>query len=151
MVINFDLVFNGVYFQVEMLFSEDYFYFLFKFCFLNLIIYFNVYFDGQFCILILYMFGEDVMFGELVLEWWILLYGVESVLRLVLLLLDDFEIGFFVNVDVGVMYWDWREEYNRKVKEMVEYFKIKVFEGFEMLRSFESVLLLKMENDDGFW
>ncbi|KAK0674125.1 ubiquitin-conjugating enzyme/RWD-like protein [Cercophora samala] len=151
MVINSDSVFNGAYLQAEMSFTEDYPYSPPKFRFLNPITHPNVYPDGQLCISILHTPGEDVMSGETASERWTPLQCVESVLRSVLLLLDDPEISSPANVDAGVMYRDRREEYNKKAKETVEYSKTKVPEGFEVPRSFETAPPPKVENDDDFW
>ncbi|KAK4179842.1 ubiquitin-conjugating enzyme/RWD-like protein [Triangularia setosa] len=151
MVINSDSVFNGAYLQAEMTFTEEYPYAPPKFRFLNPITHPNVYPDGQLCISILHTPGEDVMSGEDASERWSPLQCVESVLRSVLLLLDDPEISSPANVDAGVMYRDRRDEYNKKAKETVEYSKTKVPEGFEMPRSFETAPPPKVENDDNFW
>ncbi len=56
------------------------------------------------------------MSGEEASERWSPLQGAESVLRSVLLLLDDPEIGSPANVDAGVMYRDRRGEYNAEGK-----------------------------------
>ncbi|KAK4204325.1 ubiquitin-conjugating enzyme/RWD-like protein, partial [Triangularia verruculosa] len=151
MVINSDSVFNGAYLQAEMVFSEDYPYSPPKFRFLNTITHPNVYPDGQLCISILHTPGEDIMSGEDASERWSPLQCVESVLRSVLLLLDDPEISSPANVDAGVMYRDRREEYNKKARETVEYSKTKVPEGFEVPRSFETAPPPKVESDDDFW
>ena len=61
------------------------------------------------------------MSGEMASERWSPLQGVESVLRSVLLLLDDPEIGSPANVDAGKMYRDRRAEYLEKAKDAVEH------------------------------
>lgn len=151
MVINSDSAFNGGYFRAEMTFPEDYPYQPPKFRFLIPITHPNIYADGQLCISILHKPGEDLMSGEDASERWSPLQGAESVLRSVLLLLDDPEINSPANVDAGVMYRDRRDEYNRKARETVELSKKDIPEGFEMPKSFEAAPPPKPENDDDFW
>lgn len=151
MVINPDSSFNGGYFRAEMLFTEEYPYQPPKFRFLVPIYHPNIYPDGQLCISILHKPGEDLMSGEEASERWSPLQGVESVLRSVLLLLDDPEINSPANVDAGVLYRDKRDVYNKRAKETVEKCKKDIPYNFEMPTSFESTPPPKMENDDDFW
>jgi len=80
----------------------------------------NVYADGNLCISILHKPGEDEQSGELASERWNVLHGVESVLRSVLLLLDDPEINSPANVDASVLYRDNKTEYNKRAKDIVD-------------------------------
>ncbi|KAL2131315.1 hypothetical protein VTI74DRAFT_5275 [Chaetomium olivicolor] len=152
MVINSDSAFNGGYFRAEMVFTDEYPYQPPKFRFLIPITHPNIYPDGQLCISILHKPGEDIMSGEEASERWSPLQGAESVLRSVLLLLDDPEINSPANVDASVMYRDRRAEYLDKARETVECSKKDIPEGFEMPRSFEPAPPPKQENDDDdFW
>ncbi|KAK3995108.1 ubiquitin-conjugating enzyme/RWD-like protein [Cladorrhinum sp. PSN332] len=151
MVINSDSVFNGGYFKAEMTFSEEYPYQPPKFRFLVPFTHPNIYPDGQLCISILHKPGEDVMSGETASERWSPLHCAESVLRSVLLLLDDPEINSPANVDASVMYRDRRIEYNEKARATVERSKRDIPEGFEMPRSFESAPPPKHDDDADFW
>ncbi|KXX78757.1 Ubiquitin-conjugating enzyme E2 R1 [Madurella mycetomatis] len=151
MVINSDSAFNGGYFRAEMTFTNEYPYQPPKFRFLIPIVHPNIYPDGQLCISILHKPGEDLMSGEEASERWSPLQGAESVLRSVLLLLDDPEINSPANVDASVMYRDRRDEYNRAAKETVERSQKDIPEGFEMPRTFEPAPPPKPENDDDFW
>ncbi|KAH6626442.1 ubiquitin-conjugating enzyme/RWD-like protein [Chaetomium sp. MPI-SDFR-AT-0129] len=151
MVINSDSPFNGGYFKAEMTFTDEYPYQPPKFRFLLPITHPNVYPDGQLCISILHKPGEDITSGEEASERWSPLQGAESVLRSVLLLLDDPEINSPANVDAGVMYRDRRAEYHEKAAEVVARSKKDVPEGFEMPTSFEAAPPPKQDNDDDFW
>lgn len=172
MVVNTDSAFNGGYFKVrarlaiphsalkdsnnsnhqaEMLFPDDYPYAPPKFRFLHPIYHPNIYPDGNLCISILHKPGEDLMSGEQASERWSPLQGVESVLRSVLLLLDDPEIHSPANVDAGVLYRDNREAYNKRARDCVAASKRDIPEGFVMPTSFEPAPPPKMENDDDFW
>lgn len=91
------------------------------------------------------------MSGEQASERWSPLQGAESVLRSVLLLLDDPEINSPANVDAGVLYRDHREDYNKKARETVERSKRDIPPDFEMPVSFEEKPPPKAENDDDFW
>lgn len=91
------------------------------------------------------------MSGEQASERWSPLQGVESVLRSVLLLLDDPEIHSPANVDAGVLYRDSREAYNKRAKETVQSTKKDIPDGFVMPTSFEPAPPPKPENDDDFW
>lgn len=151
MVINSDSAFNGGYFRAEMHFTDEYPYQPPKFRFLIPITHPNIYPDGQLCISILHKPGEDLTSGEDASERWSPLQGAESVLRSVLLLLDDPEINSPANVDASVMYRDRRTEYNQKARETVERSKMDIPEGFEMPGTFEPAPPPKQENDDDFW
>jgi len=111
----------------------------------------NIYSDGKLCISILHAPGEDEQSGETASERWSPLQGVESVLRSVLLLLDDPEIGSPANVDAGVMYRDNRAQYNEKAKAAVEVSKKDIPEGFIMPKTLDTAPPAKMVEDDDFW
>lgn len=134
-----------------MTFPDDYPYQPPKFRFLVPIYHPNIYPDGALCISILHKPGEDITSGEQASERWSPLQGVESVLRSVLLLLDDPEIHSPANVDAGVLYRDRRDAYNKRAKETVEKSKKDIPEGFVMPSSFEAAPPPKVENDDDFW
>ncbi|KAB5563291.1 ubiquitin-conjugating enzyme/RWD-like protein [Coniochaeta sp. 2T2.1] len=151
MVINTDSAFNGGYFKAEMIFPDDYPYAPPKFRFLQPIYHPNIYPDGALCISILHKPGEDLMSGEQASERWSPLQGVESVLRSVLLLLDDPEIHSPANVDAGVLYRDRREAYDARARDSVEGSRKDIPEGFVMPTSFEAAPPPKVENDDDFW
>ncbi|KAL1835192.1 hypothetical protein VTK73DRAFT_6071 [Phialemonium thermophilum] len=151
MVINSDSAFNGGYFKAEMTFSDDYPYQPPRFRFLIPIYHPNVYPDGQLCISILHKPGEDVMSGEDASERWSPLQGVESVLRSVLLLLDDPEINSPANVDAGVLYRDDRAAYNQRARDTVERSQKAIPDGFVMPRNFEPTPPPKFDDDDDFW
>lgn len=152
MVINSDSAFNGGYFKAEMVFPNDYPYSPPKFRFLIPIYHPNIYPDGNLCISILHKPGEDMISGEAASERWSPLQGVESVLRSVLLLLDDPEIHSPANVDAGVMYRDKREMYNDRAKATVAKSKLDIPAGFVMPTSFEPAPPPKQDNvDDDFW
>jgi len=111
----------------------------------------NVYLDGRLCISILHAPGEDEQSGELASERWSPLQGVESVLRSVLLLLDDPEISSPANVDAGVMYRDDRAQYNQRAKDTVAISKRDIPEGFIMPTILDTAPPAKMVDDDAFW
>jgi len=151
MVINPESAFDGGYFKAEMTFSDLYPYNPPTFKFLRPIFHPNIYPDGKLCISILHAPGEDLQSGEQAEERWSPLQGVESVLRSVLLLLDDPEIASPANVDAGVMYRDKRAEYNAKAKEAVEESKKDIPEGFVVPKTLEEVPPAKIVDDDAFW
>lgn len=92
------------------------------------------------------------MSGESASERWSPLQGVESVLRSVLLLLDDPEINSPANVDAGVLYRDNRKEYNERAKKAVEESKQHIPEGFVMPTTFEAPPPVKTEDASAdFW
>ncbi|PSS10695.1 hypothetical protein M430DRAFT_127083 [Amorphotheca resinae ATCC 22711] len=151
MVINPESAFDGGYFNAEMTFTDKYPFSPPTFKFLRPIYHPNIYPDGKLCISILHPPGEDEQSGELASERWSPLQGVESVLRSILLLLDDPEISSPANVDAGVMYRDNREEYNRKAKEAVEASKKDIPEGFVIPTTLETAPPAKVVDDDAFW
>ncbi|EHK41845.1 uncharacterized protein TrAtP1_011493 [Trichoderma atroviride] len=120
-VVNPDSVWHGAFLKAEMRFPADYPYQPPVFRFLTpSIIHPNVYLDGNLCISILHKPGEDEQSGELASERWNVLHGVESVLRSVLLLMDDPEINSAANVDASVLYRDNRPFYDRMARVVVE-------------------------------
>lgn len=153
-VVNPDSVWHGAYLKAEMRFPGDYPYAppMFRFITKN-IIHPNVYSDGALCISILHKPGDDAQSGELASERWNVLHGVESVLRSVLLLMDDPEINSPANVDAGVLYRDHRSEYNQKAKELVERTKADVPAGSRMPTTAElaPAPVKQIEDDDDFW
>lgn len=134
-----------------MTFTDDYPYKPPTFKFLRPIFHPNIYSDGKLCISILHAPGEDIQSGEQAEERWSPLQGVESVLRSVLLLLDDPEIASPANVDAGVMYRDRRDEYNVKAKEAVEASKADIPQYFVMPTTLEEAPPAKIVEDDDFW
>lgn len=113
----------------------------------------NVYSDGNLCISILHSPGEDATSGESASERWNALHGVESVLRSVLLLLDDPEIGSPANVDAGILYRDARDEYNTKAREVIDRSKSDIPDGARMPTTEELAPLpvKTVEDDPDFW
>lgn len=134
-----------------MTFTDQYPYHPPTFKFLTPIYHPNVYQDGKLCISILHTPGEDVMSGEAASERWSPLQGVESVLRSVLLLLDDPEISSPANVDASVTYRDDREAYDKRALETVSKSKKDIPPGFVMPTSFEEHPAEKVTDDDDFW
>lgn len=151
MVVNSDSAFDGAYFKAEMTFTDKYPFSPPTFRFLRSIYHPNIYQDGRLCISILHAPGEDEMSGELASERWSPLQGVESVLRSVLLLLDDPEVSSPANVDAGVMYRNDRKQYNQNAKNVVEASKRDIPEGFVMPTTVSAAPPAKIENDDDFW
>ena len=140
--------------QAEMRFPNDYPYQPPTFRFLTKnICHPNVYLDGNLCISILHKPGDDAQSGELASERWNVLHGVESVLRSVLLLLDDPEINSPANVDAGVLYRDKRAEYNQKAKETVEKSKKDIPPGMAMPtpEDLAPAPVKPVEDDPDFW
>ncbi|OTA61246.1 hypothetical protein K449DRAFT_73367 [Hypoxylon sp. EC38] len=151
-VVNPESAFNGGYFKAEMTFTEEYPYQPPTFRFLVPIYHPNIYPDGKLCISILHTPGEDITSGEQASERWSPLQGVESVLRSVLLLLDDPEINSPANVDAGVMYRDDRASYNKKAREIVEKSKADIPSDFVMPTTLEPPPPPKSTDDDAaFW
>ncbi|KAH9904879.1 ubiquitin-conjugating enzyme/RWD-like protein [Xylariomycetidae sp. FL2044] len=151
-VVNPDSAFNGGYFKAEMTFTEEYPYHPPTFRFLIPITHPNIYPDGKLCISILHTPGEDVMSGEDASERWTPLQGVESVLRSVLILLDDPEIGSPANVDAGVLYRDDPATYDKKAKDTVDRSKTDIPSGFVMPTAAEPPAPPKALDDDAmFW
>jgi ubiquitin-conjugating enzyme E2 R len=134
-----------------MTFTDKYPYSPPTFKFLRPIYHPNIYPDGRVCISILHPPGEDEQSGELASERWSPLQGVESVLRSVLLLLDDPEIASPANVDAGVMYRDNRALYNSKAQDAVKASKKDIPAGFVMPTTLESAPPEKITEDDNFW
>ncbi|RDL35354.1 Uncharacterized protein BP5553_07285 [Venustampulla echinocandica] len=151
MVINPESAFNGGYFKAEMTFTDKYPFLPPTFKFLRPIYHPNIYPDGRVCISILHAPGDDAQSGELASERWSPLQGAESVLRSVLLLLDDPEIASPANVDAGVMYRDNRAQYNQKASETVAASKKDIPDGFVMPTTLESAPPEKIPDDDNFW
>ncbi|UNI18679.1 E2 ubiquitin-conjugating enzyme [Purpureocillium takamizusanense] len=132
-VVNPDSVWHGAYLRADMKFSNEYPYQPPTFRFLTKnIIHPNVYSDGNLCISILHRPGDDEQSGELASERWNVLHGVESVLRSVLLLMDDPEINSAANVDASVLYRDNREEYDALAKALVARTQKDVPDGVKM-------------------
>ncbi|KAI0023593.1 ubiquitin-conjugating enzyme/RWD-like protein [Xylariomycetidae sp. FL0641] len=152
-VVNPESAFDGGYFKADMTFTEEYPIQPPTFRFLLPIYHPNVYPDGKVCISILHTPGEDITSGEQASERWSPLQGVESVLRSVLLLLDDPEINSPANVDASVMYRDNRAGYNAKAKEIVERSKRDIPEGFQMPTNLEPPPPPPKSTDDdaAFW
>lgn len=134
-----------------MTFSDSYPYVPPTFKFKRPIFHPNIYPDGKVCISILHAPGEDEQSGEQANERWSPLQCVETVLRSILLLLDDPEISSPANVDAGVMYRDRREEYNLKAKATVQASKEDIPEGFEMPKTLVEAPPVKFTDDDDFW
>lgn len=151
MVINPDSAFDGAYLKAELNFSSNYPYAPPTFKFTRSIYHPNIYADGKVCISILHAPGEDEQSGELASERWSPLQGVESVLRSILVLLDEPEISSPANVDAGVMFRDDREKYNQKAKETVEASKKDIPEGFVMPKTLNEAPPQKIADDDDFW
>ncbi|KAH8177323.1 ubiquitin-conjugating enzyme domain-containing protein [Sarocladium implicatum] len=140
--------------MAEMRFPSDYPYAppVFRFLTRN-IIHPNVYSDGNLCISILHKPGDDAQSGELASERWNVLHGVESVLRSVLLLMDDPEINSPANVDAGVLYRDHRKDYDKQARDLVERTQADVPPGSRMPTSTElaPVPVKQVEDDADFW
>lgn len=151
MVINSDSAFNGAYFKAEMTFSDTYPYSPPTFKFTRPIYHPNIYPDGKLCISILHPPGEDEQSGESAAERWSPLQGVESVLRSVLLLLDDPEINSPANVDASVMYRKDIDQYNKKASEAVEASKKDIPDGFVVPTTLNTPPPIKFTDDDDFW
>lgn len=111
----------------------------------------NVYPDGKLCISILHAPGEDETSGEVATERWSPLQGVESVLRSVLLLLDDPEVSSPANVDAGVMYRKDRAQYIAKAQQAVEKSKSDIPRDFTMPTAIVDAPPAKLEDDEDFW
>ncbi|KAL6849316.1 hypothetical protein ACO1O0_008853 [Amphichorda felina] len=153
-VVNPESVWHGAYLKAEMRFPNDYPYQPPTFRFLTKnICHPNVYLDGNLCISILHKPGDDAQSGELASERWNVLHGVESVLRSVLLLLDDPEINSPANVDAGVLYRDKRAEYNQRAKETVEKSKKDIPPGMTMPtpEDLAPAPVKPVEDDPDFW
>ncbi|KAK7432527.1 hypothetical protein QQZ08_001092 [Neonectria magnoliae] len=153
-VVNPDSVWHGAYLKAEMRFPSDYPYQPPSFRFLTKgICHPNVYTDGNLCISILHKPGEDEASGELANERWNVLHGVESVLRSVLLLLDDPEINSPANVDASVLYRDTRSDYDRRAKNVVDKSQKDIPDGLKMPTSADLVPVPQkpVDDDTDFW
>ncbi|KPM41252.1 hypothetical protein AK830_g5328 [Neonectria ditissima] len=153
-VVNPDSVWHGAYLKAEMRFPSEYPYQPPSFRFLTKsICHPNVYTDGNLCISILHKPGEDEASGELANERWNVLHGVESVLRSVLLLLDDPEINSPANVDASVLYRDNRPEYDRRAKNVVDKSQKDIPPGLKMPTSADlaPVPQKPVDDDADFW
>jgi ubiquitin-conjugating enzyme E2 R len=113
----------------------------------------NVYLGGNLCISILHRPGDDEQSGEAANERWNVLHGVESVLRSVLLLMDDPEINSPANVDASVLYRDYREKYDQRAKETVERSQKDIPDGLSMPSTSELMPAPQkpVEDDEDFW
>lgn len=111
----------------------------------------NVYLDGKLCISILHPPGDDITSGESASERWSPLQGVESVLRSVLLLLDDPEVSSPANVDASVLYRKDREDFKSKVAIDVARSKFDIPEGFVVPTVMVENAPVKDEEDRDFW
>lgn len=82
-----------------------------------------------------------------------MLHGVESVLRSVLLLLDDPEINSPANVDASVLYRDNRADYNRQAKEIVDKSQKDIPSGSRMPTTDELTTAPQkpVDDDADFW
>jgi ubiquitin-conjugating enzyme E2 R len=111
----------------------------------------NIYQDGKVCISILHAPGEDEQSGELASERWSSVQSVETVLRSILLLLDDPEINSPANVDAGIMYRDDRTQYIVKAHSAVETSKKDIPVGFIMPKALVDAAPEKVDDDADFW
>ncbi|KAK3195949.1 hypothetical protein K4F52_000816 [Lecanicillium sp. MT-2017a] len=153
-VVNPDSVWHGAYLKSEMRFPSDYPYQPPTFRFLTRdILHPNVYPDGNLCISILHKPGDDERSGEVANERWNVLHGVESVLRSVLLLMDDPEINSPANVEASVRYRDSRDSYNARAKEVVDKSQRDIPEGLKMPTAAElaPAPAKPVDDDDDFW
>lgn len=153
MVVNPESVFNGAYLRADMRFPPDYPYSPPKFAFTTKNIFHpNIYANGDICISILHKPGEDEQSGEQASERWSPLQGAESVLRSVLLLLDDPEINSPANVDASVLFRDSRDAYNKRAKETAIASRKDFPEDmvFPTQKDLEPVPQKSMD-DDAFW
>jgi ubiquitin-conjugating enzyme E2 R len=153
-VVNPDSIWHGAYLKAEMRFPQDYPYQppTFKFLTKNLC-HPNIYTDGNLCISILHKPGEDEQSGELASERWNVLHGVESVLRSVLLLLDDPEINSPANVDASVLYRDHKTQYNMLAEDIVNKSKKDIPAGSRMPTPSELAVVPQkpIDDDADFW
>ncbi|KAG5943789.1 hypothetical protein E4U60_006409 [Claviceps pazoutovae] len=153
-VVNPDSVWYGAYLRAEMKFPSDYPYQPPTFKFLtNGIHHPNVYKDGDLCISILHKPGNDEQSGESASERWNVLHGVESVLRSVLLLMDDPEINSPAHVDASILYRDNRQLYDIMAKDLVEQSKQEVPSNVHMptLAELTYTPMRPVEDDVDFW
>lgn len=113
----------------------------------------NVYPDGKLCISILHRPGADEASGETANERWNVLHGVESVLRSVLLLMDDPEINSPANVDASVLFRDTKADYHAAARKTVDESKKDIPDGLTMPTVAELTVAppKPIEEDDDFW
>lgn len=111
----------------------------------------NIYEDGRVCISILHAAGDDEQSGELASERWSSVQSVESVLRSILVLLDNPEISSPANVDASVMYRDNKEAYNIKAQAAVETSKQDIPAGFTVPTELIEARPEKIDDDEDFW
>ncbi|OAA36277.1 Ubiquitin-conjugating enzyme/RWD-like protein [Metarhizium rileyi] len=153
-VVNPDSIWHGAYLHADMRFPTEYPYQPPTFVFLTQnICHPNVYTDGKLCISILHRPGDDEQSGESASERWNVLHGVESVLRSVLLLMDDPEIKSPANVDASVLYRDRRHEYNSLARDVVDRSQSDIPSGVRMPTTAElaPVPVKPVEDDADFW
>ncbi|KOS21335.1 Ubiquitin-conjugating enzyme E2-34 kDa [Escovopsis weberi] len=153
-VVNPDSIWHGAYLKAEMRFPSDYPYQPPGFRFLTKNIFHpNIYPDGNVCISILHKPGDDEQSGELASERWNVLHGVESVLRSVLLLMDDPEIKSPANVDASVCYRDRRADYDRLARDTAAHTQASIPEGATMPTPAElaPAPAKVVEDDTDFW
>ncbi|CAG9954122.1 unnamed protein product [Clonostachys rosea f. rosea IK726] len=153
-VVNPESVWHGAFLKAEMRFPNDYPYQPPTFRFTTRDIFHpNIYPDGNLCISILHRPGDDAQSGELASERWNVLHGVESVLRSVLLLMDDPEINSPANVDASVMYRDHRDNYNARAKVTVASTQKDIPAGLEMPTEKEltAAPVNPVDDDPDFW
>lgn len=151
-VTNKDSYYCGGYFKARITFRDTYPYSPPTFKFLKPIYHPNIYADGNVCISILHPPGDDAASGESASERWSSAQSVESVLRSILLLLDDPEVSSPANVDAGVLYRTDRAAYVQRAAADVERSKADIPEGFVMPTMFEEAPPPpKVELDDDFW
>jgi ubiquitin-conjugating enzyme E2 R len=153
-VVNPDSVWYGAYLKAEMAFPKDYPYQppLFKFGIKDMT-HPNIYSDGNLCISILHKPGDDAQSGELASERWNVLHGVESVLRSVLLLLDDPEINSPANVDASVLFRDSRKVYDDRARALVAKTQADIPSGVRMPTQEEltPAPVKTVDDDPDFW
>lgn len=131
MVLDEDLVYYGGYFKAQMKFPLDFPYLPPTFRFTPAIYHPNVYRDGRLCILILHASGDPHL-DEPDLETWLPVQSVETVLILIVLLLEDPNILLPANVDAAVEWRKNRDKYAARVRQEVERSKQDIPEGFVM-------------------
>lgn len=151
MVVNSDSYYDGGYFKAQMTFPSNYPMSPPSFKFLRPIYHPNIYPDGRICISILHPAGEDEMSGESATERWTSVQSVESVLRSILLLLDDPEVSSPANVDAGVLYRNDRGAFIVKASDDVAKSKADIPEGFTLPTTLVDAPPPKIVDDDDFW
>jgi ubiquitin-conjugating enzyme E2 R len=112
----------------------------------------NVYPDGRVCISILHTPGDDEQSGEEASERWSPLQGVESVLRSVLLLLDEPETNSPANVDASVLYRSDRAKYDARARETARSSRVQKPDDVHFPSQAElEPTPVKVPEDDSFW